>query len=189
MAGTRQIFWEWILWWPHQLFCITHWHRCEEILGAEMGSRLASGLWLRDELSPCSSSPNLSSCSNPSPGRGHTWSFGHMNLAKFPETVWTSHLQETSGVSCSWGYLNLGLSSGVSRRFAIRQLLTSFQQLFSSTAHVIFPTPLFIPRDLPVCLAKYSASQGNNTQKSKTEHSLLIKSKLLILLSAPRPRT
>lgn len=124
----------------HQLFCVTHWHRCEEILGAERGSRPGSGPWLPHEMSPSNSSLNSSSCSKPSPGRGHTWSFGHMNLAKFPETGWTSHLQQTSGVSCSWGYLNLGVSSRVSRHFAIRQLLTSFQQLFSSIAHVIFPT-------------------------------------------------
>lgn len=102
-----------------QLCCITHWHRCEETLGAETGSRLGCGLWLPDEMAPCNSSPNLSSCSNPSPGRGHTWNFGHVNLAKFPETGWTSHLQQTSGVSCSWGYLNLGVSGRVSRCFAI----------------------------------------------------------------------
>lgn len=124
----------------HQLCCITHWHRCEEIPGNETGSRLGSGLWLPDEMSPCNSSPRLSSCSNPCPGCGHTWNFGHTNLAKFPETGWTSHLQQTSGVSCSWGYLNLGVSGRVSRCFAIRQSLTSFQQLFSTTAHVILPT-------------------------------------------------
>lgn len=103
-------------------------------------SSKGSSLWLPDEMSPCNSSLNLSSCSNPSPGHGHNWSFGHVNLTRFPKSGWTSHLQQTSGVSCSSGYLNFEVSSRVSRCFAIRQLLTSFQQLFSSTAHVIFPT-------------------------------------------------
>lgn len=70
----------------HQLFCVTHWYRCEGILGAERGSSLGSGLWLPHEMSPCNSSPNLSSCSNPSSGRGHNWSFGHVNLARFPKS-------------------------------------------------------------------------------------------------------
>lgn len=68
----------------HQLFCITPWQRCEKTLGVETGSRQGSGLWLPEEISPCNSSPNSSSCSNLSPGHGHTWNFGHMNVAKFP---------------------------------------------------------------------------------------------------------
>lgn len=170
-----------------QLFCITHWQRCEETPGAETGSRQGSGLWLPGEISPCNSSPNSSSCSNLSPGHGHTWNFGHMNVEEFPGTGWTSHLQQTSGVSCSWGYLNLGVSGRVSRCCAIRQLLTSLQQLFSTIAHVILP--IFFS-------TKRSSSLPGKIFSFPTKHypkislwALLIKSKLLILLSAPRSRT
>lgn len=162
-------------------------HSLTQVWGKSWGwNRIQTGLW-PDEMCPGNSSPDLSSCSNPSPGRGHTWNFGHINLAKFPETGWTSHLQQTSGVSCSWGYLNLRVSGRVSRCFATRQLLTSFQQLFSSTAHVIFPTFFSIKR---------SSSLPGKIFSFPTKHypkislwALLIKSKLLILLSAPRSRT
>lgn len=173
------MFWEWILRWPTS----------SAVSPTDTGVRKYLGLeqdpdWADRWDVPCNSSPNLSSCSNPSPGRGHTWNFGHMNLAKFPETGWTSHLQQTSGVSCCCGYLNLGVSGRASRCFVIRQLLTSFQQIFSSTAHVIFPT---------FFSTKRSSSLPGKIFSFPTKHypkiSLWIKSKLLILLSVPRSRT
>lgn len=168
-----------------QFFCKTHWDRCEETLGVKQDPDWApiSGCQMRCPLGThpqtCLPAPTpVLGMATPGILVPWTWQNSQKQAGQA-----TSNRPQVCPVP--EGALILGL--GVSRCCAIRQLLTSFQELFSSIAQVIFPTFFSTKRFSSLPGTIFSFPTKHDPKISLWE--LLIESKLLILLSAPRSTT